>query len=255
MQRRPARPVLALASAPGSLARLDRALGRHGIAVRRIPVLSVAPRAAAPLLDRLDRFGAVDTVLLTSPEAVDAFVARATPRLRAMRPVPEFWTVGPETARRMRRLGIRSVRRARVEGLLGLLAALRRQTARSVLYPRSDRAGPDVARRLRARGDRVLDLIAYSVRPVRRISPRARDEIEGADAVLVTSPSALGATRALLGETRFRRLRTRVPFFVLGRRTARSARAQGCRDIRCAPSASVQALTYYVRRGFRNGPS
>ncbi|MGD0718700.1 MAG: uroporphyrinogen-III synthase [Thermoplasmata archaeon] len=220
-------------------------MGRRGIRLVRLDAVVASGSPPGLLAQHLDRFGPYDTVALSSRAAVTAFVRPLRRHGRLREPEVEFWAVGPETARALRLAGVRRVRRARAEGAEPLRRALAGRQRR-IVCPRSDRAGPALARSLKADGHRVLDLIAYRVRAGPRLSPRERSSARAAAVVIATSPSAITHFRAMVDRPTFDHLARAAQWVVLGPRTAAAARGHGLRRIGVAPSASVQRFTPYL---------
>ncbi len=240
--------TVVLVSAPEALPGLDEAFRRRKVRLVRIPVLEFAPRPASLLKSALQGFGAFDTLVLTSSEAVATFVRPLAPVVRSQGSRMEVWAGGPSTARELRALGFRRIYRAPGLGSIPLLDALRRARPRSVVYPRSDRAGPNVAHTLRTRGDRVLDLVSYSVRPRTKLTLRERNALSHASAWIVTSPSAISALREALGSSGLRSLSRATRVLVLGERTRRAAWGHGIRGARSIGTVTTEGITYYVAR-------
>ena len=251
MMRHDRRRSIALVGGPETLDGLEGRLLRANVVLRRVPVLEfpeVVPRPRCPWPRRPRTF---DLLLVGSLRAVDRFVRPCLDPASAGRAT--VWAVGATTARAMRRLGWRRVRSAPRAGIDAVLAALGPGRGRRLVYPRSDRAGPDAGRRLRARGWRVWDPIVYRTRTRPALRPSERRLLERADAWIATSPSSLSALRRLLEADRFERLRQTVLLIALGDRTLRAARGHGFRNAESAGTATVQGLTYYVVRRFPNG--
>ena len=119
-----------------------------------------------------------------------------------------------------------------------------------IVYPRSDRAGPSLSRRLTRQGHSVLDLVAYRVGSPAASSQRVAARLQRADRVLVTSPSALSFLRRTLGPSGMRSL---CPVVVLGPRSARAARGHGIRGVRTVPDVSDAAVAEFLRRDLAHG--
>ncbi len=245
--------MVALVSAPDALPGLDEGLRAIGVRLVRIPVLDFRPRPVSLLRGALAEFGAFDTLVVTSSEVVTAFVRPLSRLIRAQGPSLEIWAAGPATARALRARGFLQAHHAAGLGALPILEALRRSRPRSVVYPRSDRAGPGVARTLRRRGDRVLDLVSYSVCPRGRLTSREVRALADSDAWIMTSPSAISALRAALGSVGLRSLSRAAPVWVLGERTRRAARGHGIHGARSIGGVTTQEITYYVSRWFEHG--
>ncbi|MGA8302670.1 MAG: uroporphyrinogen-III synthase [Thermoplasmata archaeon] len=244
--------TVALLSAPGTLEAIDPLLRDAG--VRLVRLASLVPRPVDPIvwLERLRRTPTPDTVVVTSRTAVSAGVG---PWRRAAGPLPEsleFWAVGPGTAEALRRAGVRRVRRPRALGAMAIVNSLGRSPLRSIVYFRSDAAGPRVARALRDRGHRVIDLVVYRLKVPPRLTVRERRELSTAKLLVVTSPSGLSSLRRRLDRRTFARLSRTIPLVVLGERSRRAARGHGFRHCSLAPSTTAQRFTRHLLRELRN---
>lgn len=243
-------PTVALLASAGSMAGLDRALAQRGLTLLRISTVGVRPVPVEPLRARLRAFGRFDTVLLTGPPAARALRAVLPPGLPRARPV-EILPAGPATARSARVLGFGRVRRTRGEGAAAIAEALAEGRPRSILYPRSNRAGPGLARRLTAGGHRVLDLIVYRIAPGAPLGGRARADLLRSAAVVALSPSSVAHLRRMVDPATFSALRRGPRWIALGERTLRSVRGHGIRGARRAHAASVEALSAAIVGGLR----
>jgi len=245
-------PSVVLYSAPGTLAGVDSPLRRAGVRLVRLVAVVFRPVPPRLWLARLERIHQPCTVLVTSRTGVEAGVrpwARA--RGRTLPPL-EGWAVGPGTAEALRRAGVRRVHRARSTGATGLAEALGRSTPRTVVHFRSDLAGPALARFLRGRGHRVVEVVVYRTEAVRRLTDRARRALVLADLLVVTSPSALSSLRRRLGARGFARISRATRLVVLGERSRKAAAALGFRRVSVAPSTTAQRFTRHLLRELRD---
>jgi uroporphyrinogen-III synthase len=242
----PRRPKVALVAGPGTLAAVDAGLRRAGVRVVRIASLEPRSVDPAPWLARLPGVRPPDTVVVTSRAAIEAGVR---PWRRARGPFAssiEFWAVGPGTAQALRRAGIRRVHRPPAVSAAAILGALDRASPRTVVYLRSDIAGPRLARSLRARGHRVVDLVVYRLDAPPRLTAAVRDGLRSADLLVITSPSGLSNLRRQLGGSAFARIARTIPLVVLGERSRRAARGHGFRRTSVAPSTTAQRFTRFL---------
>ncbi len=238
-------------SAPETLEPLGLAVRRHALRLRRIELLQAAPVRSGAGARRTLAGVRRASAIVTSKHAVGPLfrawlsMARRTGR-------PEVWVAGPRTARSLTRLPVRVRRAGRGLGEGDLTRALEGQSPRSFVYFRSDRAGPNLARTLRARGHRVTSLIAYRVHAVpEAVRPWAR-ELPTAGALVVTSPSALSALANGIGRSALRALGRSVPTVTLGPRTAAVVRAAGFRRVVVCPSTNPQRLARCLVRAVRD---
>lgn len=245
-------PTVVMFSAPGSLQRTDPLLRRAGVRLVRLTSLGSQAVDPATWLPRLTRTPTPDTVVVTSRTAVRTGVR---PWRRASGPFPatlEFWAVGPGTAQALRQAGIRRVRRPRTVGAMALASSLVRGPPRSIVYFRSDLAGPRLARTLQDQHHRVVDLVVYRLRAPARLAPRARRELSAADLLVVTSPSGLTNLHRRLDRRTFAQLSRATRLVVLGERSRRAAEDLGFRRTSVAPSTAPQRFTHHLLRELRD---
>jgi uroporphyrinogen-III synthase len=245
-------PTVTLLSAPGTLTGIDSILQRSGVRLWRIA--SIVPRPVDPETwrSRLSRATRLDTVLVTSRAAVSAGVRPwvrdrpgAVTRL-------EFWAVGPGTAQALRALGVRRVRSPGQVGADGIPAAIGGEPVRTIVYFRSDRAGPRLARRLRDLGHGVLDLVVYRLEMPPAIRPHDRRRLLQSQLIVVTSPSSLTALKSRLDREAFDHVRHHVAVVVLGELSRRAVAKLGFRRVRVAPSTATQPFTRYLLQELGN---
>jgi uroporphyrinogen-III synthase len=246
------RPTVVLLSAHGTLDRIDPLLQRRG--VRLVRITSIEPRPVDPRrwLPRARRRPSPDTVVVTSRAAVATGVRPWRERDGPPSASVEFWAVGPGTATALRRAGVRGVHRPGTAEAIAIARALGRTPRRKILYFRSDLAGPRLARALRRRGHRVVDLVVYRLRTRSRISARSRRDLTRAHLIVATSPSGLGSLRRSVGAPTFARLARNSRLVVLGPRSARAARRLGFQHTSVAPSTTAQRLTRHLLRELRD---
>lgn len=216
MSDRLAGTTVVLTRASEDNAALASDLRRLGAQVIELPCVRSAPLDdAAALRAAIERTTASDLLVLTSRAGADA-IARVGPP-----PACGVAAVGPATAERARSLGMRvafvaSRADARV---LGHELPL---PEGDVLLARSDLADGELPARLRARGARVRELIAY--RTVARLegdTADVRTAIErGRVVIVVASPSAVDALAAAVDRSSL----GRATFVAIGPRTARRVR-------------------------------
>lgn len=232
-------------SSEGTLADLPGSLREGRWRVHRLTMLRFEDRPRVRLRARMARWGHVDTLVITSPRAIESFVR---PVLRGGDRTLEVWAAGEQTARELRELGYRNLRRAADAGAEGIANRLGRGRRRSIVYPRSDVAGTALPRRLRRHGHRVLDLVTYRTVPAPRPSAATVRALATADLVLVTSPSAVAALQQRLRKSEWSRLKGHARVVAFGPRTQRSARRRGLRGVGCLSAPSVEGLTAYLAR-------
>jgi uroporphyrinogen-III synthase len=248
-------PKVVILSAAGTLVGVDPLLRKARVRVSRLPALVITPVLPQRWLRRLATSPLPDAVIVSSRPAV-TFGVRPWRKLRnGQTHSVEFWAIGPGTAAALRASGVPSIRRPKNVSTEGLLHSLTGTPARRVLYFRSDRAGPALARQLRERGYRVAEVVAYRVRAPSRLAPEARQKLSDAHLLVATSPSSLSSLRRILGPTSFQRLRRRTRLVVLGERSRRAAQGHGFRQVAVAPYSSAQRFTRQLLRELRNAPA
>ncbi|MCI4343407.1 MAG: uroporphyrinogen-III synthase [Thermoplasmata archaeon] len=246
----PVRPnrTIALLSAAGTLAGIDTQLERAGVRVARISTLEFSPVPPEHWRSRIMRGRTFDTVVATSRTGVAAGVVpwlrTSGPRVRSC----EFWAVGPGTAAALREAGVRVVRRPRLAGTPALARALRRTEPRTILYFRSDRAGPGLARSLRRMGHRVSDVVVYRVASATLLTARDRRRLAAATLWVATSPSSLASLSHGLPAPTWNRLRDTATLVVLGERSRRAAIGLGVRRVSVVPVTTTQRFTRRLLR-------
>ena len=245
---------VALIGATGSLVALERRLVRRGWKPVRVPAIRTEPVRSPSLPDWLVRRPPADLWIVTSRAVVTTFLRSHVRRSRALRLVPNVAAVGPETASALRGAGFRHLRRVTRGGADELLARLGPVAGLRVLYLRSDRAGPGLARQLRARGARVIDRVVYRTRSRGPLPRRHRDRIGSMPIWVVTSPSALEGFRAMVGRATFERYRGGVRGFAMGARTARAMRASGIRRVAAPKESTEEGFTSLLDETLGDAP-
>ena len=240
MGRTRARRTIAVLSSAGTLAGVDPILARAGVRVLRVPAVASTPVPWQRWRARLDRSPSVDVVLVTSRRGVADGVVPWLQHTPAATRAVQFWAGGPATARALRAAGVRRVRRPSSVGSASLGQSFATTPARTILYFRSDRAGPALARSLRQNGHRVLDLVVYRLRPPPGLAARACAALAAAPLWVATSPSSLKALRGALGSRRFADLARRTSLVVLGERTREAARRHGFGRVSVVPPTTAQ---------------
>lgn len=240
------RPTVVLVASRTSVPGFEAALRANRVRPIRLAVIEPRPVAPSRWLPKLRAGPAPDTVIVTGRPAVAAAVRPWRRAVGASAAKAEYWAVGPGTASELHREGVRRVRRADEVGADALVAALDRAPPRTVVYFRSDRAGPQLGRRLRQRRHRVADPVVYRVVRSAAMSARRRADLARADVVVITSPSAVQELERRLDRTAFKRFARETRVVVLGRRSLQAVRAAGVRTASVAPSTSAQRLTRHL---------
>jgi uroporphyrinogen-III synthase len=166
---------------------------RGATAVIAPTIQIVPPEDSGPLLTAAAHASEFDWIVFASANAVDAFMAAATPSR-----LPAIAAVGSRTAERLREHAVEpSVvpSEFRAEALVAALAAHAPLNGTHVLLPRSDIGRDAIADGLRAAGASVTDVVAY--RTLAESSPEGSPDVmrmltdRELDAVTFTSGSAV----------------------------------------------------------------
>jgi uroporphyrinogen-III synthase len=243
------RPLVVVTRDEGAEGRLTAALSARGLDV--FPLATVAVRPAAGLA-RLDALLAgsrpTDWLAFTSDRAVEVVCCRAAWKALAPGVRPRIAAVGAATADGLRARAAPPVLVADGTGGLALAAALAAQGDLSgvhVVWPRSDRARPELVERLRGAGARVSEVVAYHIEPVAGAAVAEFRELLVAGrlaAITFLSPSsALGLARAL-GEGGLGLLAGRTLVASIGPTTSQALLELQAPPQLEAPAASLEAL-------------
>jgi uroporphyrinogen-III synthase len=234
---------LALVSSPGALAGVLPELRRSSVRVRRLVTVRTQGRPPGEWLPALRAGGPFDGLIVTSAAGVrygaGPFLASVGHRRRPRR----LYTVGPATSAALSHLVGEDSETASGRGAREIAERLSGTPPSSLLYLHSDRAGSSLVRRLRAQGHRVTEVTVYRLAPPRALRPAERAWLLAANAVLATSPSALGNLAAGLGREGWERWRRTARLLVLGERSRAAARRLGVRSVRTLPPPAAQRFT------------
>lgn len=227
-----ARPLVVITRDDGPEGRLAAALAARGLEAFALPTIAIRPGSDVARLDAvLAELGSGDWLAFTSAHAVAAVLQRpAWNRLRAGAR-PRIAAVGSATAARLRESGAPPDLVADQPGAHGLAAALARSRSLDdvhVVWPRSDRARPELAERLCASGARVTELAVYRTEPV--ASPLLADfqrllSAGRLAAIAFLSPSSAAGLAAALGASDLGLLAGRALVASIGPTTSAALRA------------------------------
>ncbi len=231
------RPFVVVTREEGPGDGLRGALAERGCDSKALPTTrTAAPDDAGPLAQALSELGSFAWLVVTSTRAVEALTGHAAWRgVWESGAHPRVAAVGCATAARLQHAGARvdlvSAGPGGVALAEGLIAAQREALRGArVLWPRSDRARPDLAARLEAAGAHVVAPVAYRTLPVR---PHETDWFTGAlrrgavDVVAFLSPSAAFGLASALEEKGLIRLRDQAAVASLGPTTSAALASLG----------------------------
>jgi uroporphyrinogen III methyltransferase/synthase len=230
------------------------------------PMISIAPPESYDALDeaclRCDEF---DWIVFSSGHAVDAFITRllASPRdLRALKDV-RLCTVGPSTAERLARAGIKVdliPNEARAEGVVQAILDAGSVAGKQILLPRADIGRELIGDELRKHGANVHDVVAYrtvSLDFERAGAPAIYQMLleHQIDVVTFTSPSAVRNFVELLGEEPAADLLRPTIVASIGPVTAAAATEYGIHSAVVPTTYTIAALVDAIRAHFDTPPA
>ena len=241
--------------APAQSTELRERLEKLGAKVILLPLVRFQEPEDAGDLDRAVRsLEGFDWLVFTSANAVTFFLARCRQLgcWPAGKPV-KIAAIGSATQLALEKQGLgASLVPAEFSGA-GLAAELSEAiSGKSVLLPRSDRAGGELPSLLRRAGADVTEAVAY-----RTVGPEEFDRclIEAilggqADAVTFFSPSAFREFRNLVGSEALSNWNSRVAFAAVGPVTAEAIRSAGLPVAIEAEEATTASLVEALERHF-----
>jgi uroporphyrinogen-III synthase len=230
--------------ADGDDEELTELLRARGAIVLRWPTVRWAPPVdAAPLEGALERIGAFDWVVFTSPRAVEAVAGW----LPAWPDGVRLAAVGRATADAAARHHWPAALVPETQTAAALVAALAAEGVRPgsrVLFPASEIARDTLPAGLEALGVEVARVTAYRTLPAEVDAAACAAALEAGQVAVVSfaSPSAVEGLRAALGDTLFARLAGDVVLAAIGPTTATALRAAGGRTVIEARDHSLAGL-------------
>jgi uroporphyrinogen III methyltransferase/synthase len=227
---------------------LSERLRALGAAVTELPAIRIERLPERPeLASALEGLGDYGLVVLTSVNGVDAFFDALAARGRDARALSAAATVvaiGPATAERLARRGVRAdvvPERFVAEGVLEALAGVRLEGARA-LVARAAGSRPELVDGLERLGARVDEVLLYEAVP-EPADPAAVAEALGADYLTFTASSTVRAFARLLGDADMARLADGGPRVVsIGPVTSATAREEGLRVAAEAAEHTIPGL-------------
>ncbi len=222
------------------------ALGADAI---EAPVIRIAPpEDRAPLLQAAADPSAFDWIVFTSVNAVDAFMTALLEGGRDVRMLkgPSLCTVGPGTAERLARYGIKVdlvPEEFRAEGVIRAIQASGPLQGRRVLLPRADIGREVIAEELRSAGATVTDVVAYRTVTEDRLPESGPDVYKlllerRIDVVTFASSSAVRSFARIYGPEQAADLLRQTVVAAIGPSTSEAARQLGI-PVAVQPKAST----------------
>lgn len=241
--------------APEQSKELRERLEELGAEVLMLPLVRfLEPENPLDLDSAIRSFEKFDWLIFTSANAVTFFLRRC----RALGCWPNGKAITIAAVGLATRLALES------EGLqaslvppefsgAGLAAELSSAIAgKSVLLPRSDRAGEELPSLLRGAGANVTDVVAYRTAGPEAPDRSMIDKIRRgqADAITFFSPSAFREFQNLIGSDTLEKLQREVAFVAVGPVTAEAIRNAGLPVVIEAEQATASALVTALERHF-----
>lgn len=220
------------------------------------PVIRIVPpKDFGPFDAALRRSREFDWILFTSQNAVKAVRERASElRIDLQRACGHVkaGAVGRATAEEAQLAGFRVTHVAsRAQGLALVDDLGAEFRSKKILFPRSDRANPELVRALEACGARVTEVIAYRTVSGETGGDAGRAEVARADAVLFFSPSAVTGFREIAGLQAAKEFSERGVIAAIGPVTNAALKAAGIERAIVAEDASVAGIVDALADFFR----
>ncbi|HUN64078.1 MAG TPA: uroporphyrinogen-III synthase [Candidatus Sulfotelmatobacter sp.] len=236
---------------------LVQALEEQGAVAMVVPMVAFAPPDDLRGLDEAIRaIGSYEWLFLTSQNALRALLERGEAlgiRLEQAAGKVKIAAVGPATADAAEHAGLHVEYVAvKHQGTAMAEELAERVRGKRVLLPRSDRANPELVKKLRELGASVKEVVAYkTVQPDEESIARAKQMLgDGADAVLFFSPSAVHHLQEILGAEKFQELAQRVLFTAIGPVTEKALRQAKIERVAMARDTTVDAVIGILRDYF-----
>ena len=228
---------------------LVQALRERGAVPVLAPMVAFGPPDDASLLDEAIReIRRYDWILLTSQNALRALQERCHLLKLSLAQITvgvRVAAVGPATAEAAENAGLKVAHVATKHQGVSLAEELSKELkGKRVLLPRSDRANPELVKKLKEMGAQVKEIVAYkTIRPDNKDLARAEAMTrEGADAVLFFSPSAVHHLQDLLGNEKFLEFSRRSVFAAIGPVTEEALRKAKVDRVVLAQDTTVAAV-------------
>jgi uroporphyrinogen III methyltransferase/synthase len=236
----------------GELIELLEDLGAEAI---EAPSIRIAPPIDfAPLDHACAQAGTYDWIVFTTATSVDWVIGRLLAGRHDVRALsgPKICTIGPATADRLTRVGIKADLEPvefRAEAIIEAMRAENRVAGSRVLLPRADGAREIIAEELRKAGAEVTEVTAYRALPVQTDPEHDiyRMLLEGQiDIVMFTSASTVRGFVGMLGEDQAIDLLRSTVVACIGPVTAEAAQRLGIHPAILPKTYTISALVHAV---------
>jgi len=236
---------------------LVKALQDSGAVPVVLPMVAIGPPADVTAVDAAIRRAAeFDWMLLTSQNGLRALQQRG--EILHVTLADAFLgvhiaAVGPSTAEAARGAGLTveyvAVKHRGMELAEELGEKIR---GKKILLPRSDRANPELVKRLEELGARMTEVVAYrTVLPGDQDLTKVHEVLkDGADACLFFSPSAVHHFRDILGDQQFQEFSRRATFAAIGPVTEEALKKARIEGVVLAKDTTVGAVIAALREYF-----
>jgi len=236
---------------------LVRTLQDKGAVPILLPMVAFgAPDDPSPLDSAIRQPGQFDWVFLTSQNAVRALHERCHALgvdLQSALGGVRVAAVGPATAESAQEAGLTVSYVARKHLGLALALELAEEVkGKRILLPRSDRANPDLVRKLEQLGAVVAEIVAYkTVLPDTGVLAATEAALQqGVDAILFFSPSAVHHLQEILGNERVLEISRQVIFSAIGPVTEKALRAARIDRVLLAEDTTVASIVSTLEKHF-----
>jgi uroporphyrinogen-III synthase len=239
---------------------LVQALREKGAVPLLAPMVAFTPPDNPALVDEaihaMERY---DWVFLTSQNAVRALQehseALGVPLSEAARK-SKIAAVGPATAEAAKEAGLKLEYVAvKHQGTALAEELAERIKGKSVLLPRSDRANPELLKKLAELGAQAKEVVAYkTAQPSEKDLAKAEAILKKrANAVLFFSPSAVNHLQEMLGNEKFLELSRGALFVAVGPVTEAALRRSHVERVKVASDTKVDAVVEALAEYFSAG--
>lgn len=233
---------------------LTAALSEIGVDPVVVPTIEIIPPASFVELDRaIAELDQVDYLILTSVNAVNAFLDRMVAQGRNPRTLSAMQTVavGPKSAEALVERGVTAdliPQDYRAEGVVALLKD--RVSGKRLLYPKAALARDLIPAELTAAGAKVIAPVAYASAPPADTAKKLQHALtEGLDLLTFTASSTVQNFVALL-DNESRALAKRVPVASIGPLTSETARKFGFNVTVEPKKSTLEELVKAIRNYF-----